>query len=123
LDAHQRQHLSVWQHGADRCQMGAILIAQRPVQQQIADAVNAQRRQLLCQFRADAGQAGAGIGGAQGATRCTHAGWSSTRMASASMAAPLGNAATPSAARAGNGASKKRSMTLLTAAKLSMSIM
>jgi hypothetical protein len=56
------------------------------VQEQIQHAGNAQSRQALGHFRADAGEGGYG---------------EIVNIASISTAAPLGNATTPTAARAG----------------------
>ncbi len=92
---------------ADSDELRSILVAQRQQKQKVLDALQAEAAELCCECGPDATQVGHGR--RESLVRGFHRGPGrpqSARIASASTSAPLGNEATPTAARAGNGRSK-----------------
>ena len=127
-----------WAQCGDCAPTGAILIAQRQMEEHIGNAVDAECRESRSEPGSDtvqrvdrdaleAGRGGRVIAGQSLGLPRAHAAagsaqGSSTIVASTSIAAPRGSAATCTQARAGKGSLKCRAITAFTAAKSARSV-
>ena len=109
IDGPFHERFALRAQGPDWDQPGAILVAQRQVEEQVADACDAQAREAVGELGSDAREARHRILECYGTGHAlTRSGVQAgrARIASISTAAPRGRAATPMAARAGYGAVK-----------------